>query len=58
MLAAPLALVVLSSALAYGDPRFRVAFDVALAVLCGVGADALLRRRDAMSSAARARPSP
>jgi 4-amino-4-deoxy-L-arabinose transferase-like glycosyltransferase len=45
VLLTPLALVLLSTGIAYGDPRLRVAFDVALAVLTGIAIDAALRRR-------------
>lgn len=37
-----LALVVLASAMAYGDARLRVTFDAALTVLCGIALDAAL----------------
>ncbi|HKP88577.1 MAG TPA: glycosyltransferase family 39 protein [Thermoleophilaceae bacterium] len=42
---APAVLVTLISAFGYGDTRFRQAADVSIAVLAGLGVDALLNRR-------------
>jgi hypothetical protein len=47
LLAAPAVLVTLISVAGYGDTRFRQAADVAIAVLAGLGAHALLERRRA-----------
>jgi 4-amino-4-deoxy-L-arabinose transferase-like glycosyltransferase len=44
-LVAPIVLVTLVSALAYGDLRFRQAADVAMVALAGIGAMALAERR-------------
>jgi hypothetical protein len=50
LLAAPAVLVTLISVVGYGDTRFRQAADVAIVVLVGLGADALLTRRRATSA--------
>ena len=52
-LVAPLALVTVTSAPFYGDPRFRVAADVSLVLLAAAGLAALRRRRAPGSPATR-----
>jgi hypothetical protein len=47
LLVAPAVLVTLISVIGYGDTRFRQAADVSIAILAGLGANALLTRRRA-----------
>ena len=44
-LIAPAVVATVISVVAYGTPRFRVIVEPSIAVLAGVGIDALLRRR-------------
>lgn len=45
ILLAPALLVTLSSAIGYGNPRFRHAFEMSIVVLAALALDALVRRR-------------
>jgi len=56
VLAAPVAMVVVVSALGYGTTRFRVPADVVLVTLAAVTIAALAERRGARRSAHGSRP--
>jgi hypothetical protein len=51
ILLAPALLVTISSAIGYGNPRFRHAFEMSIVVLAGMALVALARRRQPAAAA-------